>query len=44
MANNPADAGIALSLNVGACTVLLDGKRLLSCLTLAAQCEDQTSP
>src|SRR3954447_20515482 len=23
----------------GACTVLLDGKRVLSCLTLAAQCE-----
>jgi len=23
----------------GACTVLLDGKRMLSCLTLAAQCE-----
>jgi xanthine dehydrogenase YagT iron-sulfur-binding subunit len=23
----------------GACTVLLDGKRRLSCLTLAAQCE-----
>jgi xanthine dehydrogenase YagT iron-sulfur-binding subunit len=25
----------------GACTVLLDGKRVLSCLTLAAQCEGQ---
>ena len=25
----------------GACTVLLDGKRVLSCLTLAAQCEDR---
>src|SRR5258707_12290088 len=23
----------------GACTVLVDGKRVLSCLTLAAQCE-----
>src|ERR1700747_1339778 len=23
----------------GACTVLLDGKRVLSCLTLAAQCD-----
>src|SRR5258708_13178398 len=23
----------------GACTVLLDGRRVLSCLTLAAQCE-----
>ena len=23
----------------GACTVLADGKRVLSCLTLAAQCE-----
>ena len=76
MANNPADADIALSLNVngsarrlrldsrvtlldalrehlemtgtkmgcdqgacGACTVLLDRKRVLSCLVLAAQCE-----
>jgi xanthine dehydrogenase YagT iron-sulfur-binding subunit len=26
----------------GACTVLLDGKRVLSCLTLAAQCEGRT--
>ena len=25
----------------GACTVLLDGKRVLSCLTLGAQCEGQ---
>jgi xanthine dehydrogenase YagT iron-sulfur-binding subunit len=25
----------------GACTVLLDGKRVLSCLTLPAQCEDR---
>jgi xanthine dehydrogenase YagT iron-sulfur-binding subunit len=25
----------------GACTVLLDGKRVLSCLTLAAQCESR---
>ena len=25
----------------GACTVLVDGKRVLSCLTLAAQCEGQ---
>jgi xanthine dehydrogenase YagT iron-sulfur-binding subunit len=25
----------------GACTVLLDGKRVLSCLTLAATCEDR---
>src|ERR1700761_8707846 len=25
----------------GACTVLLDGKRVLSCLTLAAQCEER---
>jgi xanthine dehydrogenase YagT iron-sulfur-binding subunit len=25
----------------GACTVLLDGKRVLSCLTLAATCEDK---
>jgi xanthine dehydrogenase YagT iron-sulfur-binding subunit len=25
----------------GACTVLVDGKRVLSCLTLAAQCEDR---
>jgi xanthine dehydrogenase YagT iron-sulfur-binding subunit len=25
----------------GACTVLLDGKRVLSCLTLAAQCDDR---
>jgi xanthine dehydrogenase YagT iron-sulfur-binding subunit len=25
----------------GACTVLLDGKRVLSCLTLAAQCENR---
>jgi xanthine dehydrogenase YagT iron-sulfur-binding subunit len=76
MAKNPANADIALSLNVngnawrlrldprvtlldalrehlgmtgtkmgcdqgacGACTVLVDGKRVLSCLTLAAQCE-----
>jgi xanthine dehydrogenase YagT iron-sulfur-binding subunit len=76
MANNPADADVALSLNVngsarslrldsrvtlldalrehlgltgtkmgcdqgacGACTVLLDGRRVLSCLTLAAQCD-----
>jgi xanthine dehydrogenase YagT iron-sulfur-binding subunit len=76
MANNPANADIALSLNVngsawrlrldprvtlldalrehlgmtgtkmgcdqgacGACTVLVDGKRVLSCLTLTAQCE-----
>jgi xanthine dehydrogenase YagT iron-sulfur-binding subunit len=26
----------------GACTVLLDGKRVLSCLTLAAQCEGRS--
>jgi xanthine dehydrogenase YagT iron-sulfur-binding subunit len=26
----------------GACTVLLDGKRVLSCLTLAAQCDGRT--
>jgi xanthine dehydrogenase YagT iron-sulfur-binding subunit len=76
MANNPADADVALSLNVngsarrlrldsrvtlldalrehlgmtgtkmgcdqgacGACTVHLDGKRVLSCLVLAAQCD-----
>ena len=76
MASNPADVGIALSLNVngsarrlqldsrvtlldalrehlgmtgtkmgcdqgacGACTVLLDRKRVLSCLVLAAQCD-----
>jgi len=26
----------------GACTVLLDGKRVLSCLMLVAQCEDRT--
>ncbi len=25
----------------GACTVLVDGRRVLSCLTLAAQCEDR---
>jgi xanthine dehydrogenase YagT iron-sulfur-binding subunit len=25
----------------GACTVLVDGQRVLSCLTLAAQCEGQ---
>jgi xanthine dehydrogenase YagT iron-sulfur-binding subunit len=25
----------------GACTVLVDGKRILSCLTLAATCEDR---
>ena len=25
----------------GACTVLIDGKRVLSCLTLAATCEDR---
>lgn len=25
----------------GACTVLADGERILSCLTLAAQCEDR---
>jgi xanthine dehydrogenase YagT iron-sulfur-binding subunit len=25
----------------GACTVLVDGKRVLSCLTLAAQCDDR---
>jgi xanthine dehydrogenase YagT iron-sulfur-binding subunit len=25
----------------GACTVLVDGKRVLSCLSLAAQCEDR---
>ena len=25
----------------GACTVLADGKRVLSCLTLAAQCDDR---
>jgi xanthine dehydrogenase YagT iron-sulfur-binding subunit len=25
----------------GACTVLVDGKRVLSCLTLAGQCEDR---
>ncbi|WP_328584899.1 (2Fe-2S)-binding protein [Streptomyces sp. NBC_00370] len=25
----------------GACTVLLDGKRVVSCLVLAAQCEDR---
>src|SRR6478752_7646230 len=25
----------------GACTVLLDGKRVLSCLTLAAQCHER---
>jgi xanthine dehydrogenase YagT iron-sulfur-binding subunit len=25
----------------GACTVLVEGKRVLSCLTLAAQCEDR---
>src|SRR5258705_7919691 len=25
----------------GACTVLVDGKRILSCLMLAAQCEDR---
>jgi xanthine dehydrogenase YagT iron-sulfur-binding subunit len=25
----------------GACTVLIDGKRVLSCLTLAAACEDR---
>ena len=25
----------------GACTVLLDGKRVLSCLTLAAQCDER---
>ena len=25
----------------GACTVLIDGRRVLSCLTLAAQCEDR---
>jgi xanthine dehydrogenase YagT iron-sulfur-binding subunit len=25
----------------GACTVLVDGKRVVSCLTLAAQCEDR---
>jgi xanthine dehydrogenase YagT iron-sulfur-binding subunit len=26
----------------GACTVLLDGRRVLSCLTLAAQCDDRS--
>ena len=26
----------------GACTVLVDGKRVLSCLTLAAQCEQRS--
>jgi xanthine dehydrogenase YagT iron-sulfur-binding subunit len=26
----------------GACTVLIDGRRVLSCLTLAAQCEGRT--
>src|ERR1044072_4061013 len=26
----------------GACTVLLDGKRVVSCLTLAAQCDGRT--
>jgi xanthine dehydrogenase YagT iron-sulfur-binding subunit len=26
----------------GACTVLLDGKRVLACLTLAAQCDGRT--
>jgi len=26
----------------GACTVLVDGKRVLSCLTLAAQCDGRT--
>jgi len=26
----------------GACTVIVDGKRVLSCLTLAASCEGQT--
>src|ERR1700692_3530088 len=25
----------------GACTVLVDGRRVLSCLTLAAQCDDR---